>query len=70
MTNSIYGIQNIKIKFFSGLESTVAFDTAEFIKKHNGDILDIQHQVVSTYLVSVMVVYTEKDNERGEENAR
>lgn len=70
MTNSIYGIQDIKIKFFSGLESTVAFDIAEFLKKHNGNILDIQHQVVSTYLVSVMVVYTEKDNKRGEENAR
>lgn len=60
MTNSIYGIQNIKIKLFSGLASTVEFEATEFMKKHNGDIIDVQHQIVSSHIVSVMVVYTEK----------
>ena len=74
MTNSIYGIPNIKVKFFStvlvGLGKqthTENFEDEinEFLKIHEGDILDVQYQPIDREqgnpYISVMVVYTEKD---------
>lgn len=56
--NNLYGITNIKIVFMQTTDNN-APEINDFIKRHDGNIIDIQYQQNNFTCHQVMIIYSE-----------
>lgn len=56
MNNTMFGITNIKVKHFA-CKSDEMGEINNFLKKHDGNIIDIQYSQNNFTMVQVLIVY-------------
>lgn len=56
MRNFLFGITNIKVKHFSILNNDMS-EVNKFLKKYDGDIIDIQYQQNDFTAKQILVIY-------------
>ena len=56
MSNNFFGITNIKVKHFSIHENEIDIIN-EFLKQHDGNIIDIQYQQNNFTCKQILVIY-------------
>lgn len=56
MKSNLFGITNIKIKHFSIVENDYT-SINEFLKKHDGNIIDIQYSQNNFTAKQILIVY-------------